>query len=62
MKFSVDNVKEFFTMGTVNNEREITMRDHHDKQIYRTSQPDQVLILLVVFMGYVFINLLLEAF
>ena len=43
------------------NEREI-MRDYHDKQIYRTSQPDRILVLLVVFMGWVFIQLLLRSF
>lgn len=35
------------------------MRDYHDKSIYRdTVKPDRVLILLVLFMGYVFIELL----
>lgn len=37
------------------------MRDHHNKQQYRNMSSDRVLILLVAFMGYVFITLLLEA-
>lgn len=38
------------------------MRDYHNKKEYQNMPSDRMLILLVVFTGYVFITLLLEAF
>lgn len=38
------------------------MRDYHDKKQYQGTSSDQMLILLVAFMGWVFVQLLIGSF